>query len=61
FGVKGKGIELLIARFDVTNDEALRHVEGRLRTIGVIRELERKGFHSGDEIEIAGERFELDV
>ncbi|MFY9469012.1 MAG: GTPase ObgE, partial [Solirubrobacterales bacterium] len=42
FGVKGKGIELLIARFDVTNDEALRHVEGRLRTIGVIRELERK-------------------
>lgn len=61
FSVKGKGIELLIARFDVENDEALRHVEQRLRTIGVIRELERKGFESGDEIEIAGERFELDV
>ncbi|MFY9487517.1 MAG: GTPase ObgE [Solirubrobacterales bacterium] len=61
FVIKGKGIELLIARFDVRNDEALRHVESRLRSIGVIRELERKGFHSGDEIEIAGERFELDV
>jgi GTPase len=61
FKIAGRGIELLIARFDVTNDEALRHVEQRMRTIGVIRELERKGFESGDEIEIAGERFELDV
>lgn len=61
FAVRGKGIELLLARFDVGNDEALRHVEQRLRSIGVIRELERKGFESGDEIEIAGERFELDV
>jgi GTP-binding protein len=61
FAVRGKGIELLLARFDVGNDEALRHVEQRLRSIGVIRELERKGFESGDEIEIAGERFELEV
>ena len=59
--MRGKGIELLLARFDVGNDEALRHVEQRLRSIGVIRELERKGFESGDEIEIAGERFELEV
>jgi GTP-binding protein len=61
FAVRGKGIELLMHRFDIGNDEALRHVEQRLKTIGVIRELERKGFESGDEIEIAGERFELDV
>lgn len=61
FAVRGKGIELLIARFDVDNDEALRHVEQRLRQIGVIRELERKGFESGDEIEIAGERFGLEI
>jgi GTP-binding protein len=61
FAIRGKGIELLLARFDVGNDEALRHVEQRLRQIGVIRELERKGFESGDEIEIAGERFELEV
>ncbi|MBI5309718.1 MAG: GTPase ObgE [Actinobacteria bacterium] len=61
FRVSGRGIELLLARFDVQNAEALRHVEQRLRQIGVIRELERKGFESGDEIEIAGERFELEI
>lgn len=61
YRVTGRGIELLLARFDVNNDEALRHVEQRLRQIGVIRELERKGFASGDEIEIAGERFELEI
>lgn len=61
FAIKGRGIELLVARFDVGNDEALRHVEQRLRQIGVIRELQRKGFESGDEIEIGGERFELDI
>lgn len=61
FAVRGKGIELLLARFDLGNEEALRHIEKRLRQIGVIRELERKGFESGDEIEIAGERFDLEV
>ncbi|MGB0872644.1 MAG: GTPase ObgE [Solirubrobacterales bacterium] len=61
FAVRGKGIELLLARFDVGNDEAMRHVEQRMRQIGVIRELERKGFESGDEIEINGARFELEV
>lgn len=61
FAVRGKGIELLLKRFDVGNDEALRHVEKRMRQIGVIKELEKKGFESGDEIEIDGERFELDV
>lgn len=61
FRVNGKGIELLLVRFDVANAEAMRHVEQRLRSIGVIRELERKGFESGDEIEIAGERFELEI
>jgi GTP-binding protein len=61
FAVHGRGIELLIARFGTGNDEALRHVEKRLRQIGVIRELERKGFESGDEIEIAGERFALEI
>lgn len=61
FAVRGKGIELLIKRFDVSNDEALRHVEQRMRQIGVIKELQRKGFESGDEIEIGGERFELEI
>jgi GTP-binding protein len=61
FAIEGRGIELLLARFSTENDEALRHVEKRLRQIGVIRELERKGFASGDEIEIAGERFALEI
>ena len=59
FAVRGKGIELLLARFNTNNDEALRHVEQRMRQIGVIRELQRKGFESGDEIEIGGQRFAL--
>lgn len=61
FAISGRGIELLFARFDEDNAEAMRHVERRLRQIGVIRELERKGFSSGDEIEIDGRRFELEV
>jgi GTP-binding protein len=61
FTVEGRGIELLIKRFDIDNDEALRYVEGRLKAIGVVRELERQGFVSGDEIEIAGQRFAFEV
>ena len=46
FRVTGRGIELLLARFDVQNDEALRHVEQRLRQIGVIRDAREGGFRS---------------
>jgi len=60
FAVRGKGIERLLARFDVDNDDAMAYVEGRLRRIGVIRALEDEGFQPGDEIEIAGVTFELD-
>ena len=41
--MSGRGIERLIARHDVENEEAMRYVEDRLRTIGVIRALEAKG------------------
>ncbi len=61
YSVRGRGIELLVQRFDLDNEEALRHIENRLKAIGVVRELERKGFVAGDEIEIAGQRFALDV
>jgi GTPase len=60
FAVRGVGIERLLARFDVENDEAMAYFEGRLRRIGVLKELEAQGFRAGDEIEIAGETFELD-
>lgn len=60
FAVRGKGIERLLARYDVDNDEAMAYVEGRLRRIGVLKALETEGFQPGDEIEIAGQTFELD-
>ena len=61
FAIHGKGIELLIERFDLENEEALRYIESRLRSIGVLGALERAGFKSGNDIEIAGDRFQLDI
>ena len=58
--VTGAGIERLLARYDLDNDEALAHLERRLRSIGVIRALEAQGFEPGDDVEIAGIEFELD-
>jgi GTP-binding protein len=60
FRVTGEGIERLVARYDLDNDEALAHLERRLRGIGVIRALEAQGFEPGDDVEIAGVEFELD-
>jgi GTPase len=60
FAVRGRGIERLLARHDIENDDAMAYVEGRLRRIGVLRALESEGFQPGDEIEIAGVTFELD-
>jgi GTP-binding protein len=60
YRVSGRGIERLIARHDIENEEALRYIEGRLRALGVIRALEGAGFEPGDDVEIAGVVFELD-
>jgi GTP-binding protein len=60
FAVRGLGIERLLARYDVDNEDAMAYVEERLRRIGVLRALEEEGFQSGDEIEIGGVTFELD-
>jgi GTPase len=59
FRVDGEGIARLLARHDLDNDEALAHVEGRLRRMGVISALESEGFRPGDDVEIAGVLFEL--
>ena len=59
FRVEGEGIVRLLARHDLDNDEALAHVEGRLRRMGVISALEAAGFEPGDDVEIAGVVFEL--
>jgi GTP-binding protein len=60
FHVTGRGIERLIERHDIENEEALRYIEERLRQIGLIRSLEAHGFEPGDDVEIAGIVFELD-
>ena len=60
FKVSGRGIERLVARYDLENDDALAYLERRLRGIGVIEALVEKGFEPGDEVEIAGIAFDLD-
>ncbi|MDQ6817664.1 MAG: GTPase ObgE [Actinomycetota bacterium] len=60
FRVTGQGVERLVARYDLDNEDALAHLERRLRGIGVIGALEAQGFEAGDEIQIAGVAFELD-
>jgi GTP-binding protein len=60
FRVMGRGIELLIARHDLENPEALDYLEGRLREIGVIAALQRAGFEPGDEVVVGELEFELD-
>ncbi|MEX2253636.1 MAG: GTPase ObgE [Thermoleophilaceae bacterium] len=60
FRVTGAAVERLFARHDTSNEEALRYVEDRLRSLGVIKALEAAGFEPGDDVEIGGETFELD-
>jgi len=60
YRVTGRGIERLVARYDLDNEDALAYLERRLRGIGVIRALEAEGFEPGDEVEIAGIAFDLD-
>jgi GTP-binding protein len=60
FRVTGAAVDRLIARHDLENEEALAHVEHRLRRMGVISALERQGFEPGDDVELGGVVFELD-
>jgi GTP-binding protein len=60
FRVTGEAVERLIARHDLENEEALAHVEHRLRRMGVLSALEGQGFRAGDDVEIGGIVFELD-
>ncbi len=60
FSVDGPGIERLVARYDLENQDALAYLEQRLRGAGVIRALEAAGFEPGDDVTLAGIEFELD-
>jgi Obg family GTPase CgtA-like protein len=58
--IEGRGIELLFARHDLSNPEALGYLESRLKEIGVLAELRRAGFERGHEVIVGDEEFELD-
>ena len=60
YAVSGRGIEMLLARHDTENPEALAYLEQRLREIGVIAALRRAGFEPGDEVRIGAAAFALD-
>jgi GTPase len=59
FQLRGRGIELLVARHDLENPEALAYLEQRLGEIGVIAALRSEGFEPGDEVRIGELAFEL--
>src|ERR1700722_11184069 len=58
--VEGDGVEKMVARYDLDNEDAMAYLERRLRGLGVIRALEAAGFEPGDDVEIGGVVFELD-
>jgi len=60
YRVHGRGVELLFARHDLSNDEALAYLERRLLDMGVIAALRSAGFEPGDEVRIGEHEFELD-
>jgi GTPase len=59
FRVDGRGIELLVRRHDLSNEEALAYLEQRMHEIGVLRALEDAGFEPGDEVRVGEDAFEL--
>jgi GTP-binding protein len=60
FAIEGRGVEMLVERHDLGNDEAVSYLERRLREIGVIKALVDAGFEPGDEVQVGEQSFELD-
>ncbi len=58
--VFGPQVDKLIARHDLENQDALAHIEHRLKRMGVLQALQSAGFEPGDDVEIGGVVFELD-
>ncbi len=59
FRVRGRGIELLFERHDLSNEEALAYLERRLNEIGVVAALRAAGFQPGDDVRVGEHEFEL--
>jgi GTPase len=59
FRVLGRGVELLVERHDLANEEALAYLEQRLNEIGVVAALRAAGFEPGDDVRVGEHEFEL--
>jgi len=51
--------ERLVERHDLENHDALAYIEERLKAMGVVKQLESRGFQPGDEVEIGEVAFAL--
>lgn len=59
YRVRGTAVERWVVMTDLSNDEAVRHLQDRMVRAGVERALERAGAQRGDEVEIAGAVFDF--
>ncbi|MDP8992331.1 MAG: GTPase ObgE [Actinomycetota bacterium] len=61
FVVRGRAAERAVAVSDLTNAEALAHVQHRLKRLGVDRALARAGARSGDVVRVGRLTFEYEA
>ncbi|MGH2978923.1 MAG: GTPase ObgE [Solirubrobacterales bacterium] len=59
FRIVGPSVERLVARHDLENQDALAYIEERLKAMGVVKQLESRGFQPGDEVEIGDVAFAM--
>jgi GTPase len=59
FRITGSPVERLVERHDLENPDALAYIEERLRVMGIVKQLESRGFEPGDEVEIGDVAFAL--
>ncbi len=57
FVVHGKGIERMVQMLDLDNDEAVYHLQNRIKRMGIEDELKRMGINEGDFVVIGNYEF----
>lgn len=58
FVVTGRTVERLVAMTDMSNDQALRRLQGRLASLGVVRDLKDRGVRDGQTVRVGTFEFE---
>jgi GTP-binding protein len=59
FTVEGEAVERLVKKLNLESHDAWEYLSERLRKMGVFKELDRRGFASGDLLRIGGVELEL--